>query len=316
MSRGLKSTLLLGAKGLAMGAADVVPGVSGGTIAFISGIYGELVTTIKDLPASVPVLFQKGPVAFWRASNLGFLLTLVAGIGLSIFSLAGLMTWLLETWPIPTWSFFFGLLLASIAHVLRQIEKPTWACVPFFVVGTAVAWWITSAAPASTPNDLWFYFVCGSVAICAMILPGISGSFILLLMGKYAAVLGAVRTLQLDILAVFAAGALVGILAFSHVLSWMLKKFPALAVSLLAGFMLGSLNKVWPWKQTLTTYTDSHGDLHPLLEANVLPGTWETLTGQAAQLPWALGALAVGLVIVVVIETIASRKAKSGAPQN
>ena len=312
MSRDVKGYLLLGAKGVAMGAADVVPGVSGGTIAFISGIYGELVATIKDLPAAVPVLFTQGPRAFWKQSNLGFLVGLVSGIGLSIFSLAGLMTWLLEVWPIPTWSFFFGLVLASIVHVLKQVEQPGWSMVPAFLVGTVVAWWITSVSPASTPDDLWFYFVCGAVAICAMILPGISGSFILLLMGKYAPVLEAVQTFQLDILLVFAAGALLGILAFSHVLSWLLKRYATVAVALLAGFMLGSLNKVWPWKQTLSTYLDSHGESHPLLEANVLPGTWETLTGQSAQIPWALGALIVGLALVFVIEFVASRK---GSPQ-
>lgn len=292
-----------------MGAADVVPGVSGGTIAFISGIYSELLTTIRDLPSSVKTLFQNGPVAFWRVSNLGFLLTLVSGIGLSIFSLAGLMTWLLVEWPVPTWSFFFGLVVASIVHVMRQIANPTWPVVPAFVVGTLVAWWVTSVAPSSTPNELWFYFVSGAIAICAMILPGISGSFILLLMGKYAAVLSAVKTLQWDILVVFGSGALVGILAFSHVLTWLLKRFPAVAVSLLAGFMLGSLNKIWPWKQVLQTYTDSHGDVHPLVEANVLPGAWETLTGQSAQVPFALVALLVGLVLVFALEAFAKKLA-------
>ncbi len=313
MKRDLKGYLLLGSKGVAMGAADVVPGVSGGTIAFISGIYDELVTTIKDLPASVPTLFTQGPRAFWKASNLGFLLGLVSGIGLSIFSLAGLMTWLLEVWPIPTWSFFFGLVLASIVHVLKQVASPDWTMVPVFLLGTGLAYGITSIAPTSTPDALWFYFVCGAIAICAMILPGISGSFILLLMGKYASVLEAVRTFQMDILLVFAAGAIGGILAFSHFLSWLLRRFHALAIALLAGFMLGSLNKVWPWKETLTTYNDSHGVSHPLLEANVLPGTWEALTGQSAQVPLAFGALVVGLVLVFFIEGIASWKGSKGA---
>lgn len=305
--RTVGSYLLIAAKGVAMGAADVVPGVSGGTIAFISGIYTELLTTIRDLPKAFLTLFRSGPVAFWKESNLAFLLTLVTGIGLSIFSLAGLMTWLLHAWPIPTWSFFFGLVLASIVHVLKQVERFTWSVVPAFGLGTAVAWWITSVSPASTPNELWFYFVSGAVAICAMILPGISGSFILLLMGKYTAVLTAVKTLQMDILATFAAGALVGILAFSHVLTWLLRRFPALAISLLAGFMLGSLNKIWPWKQVLETYVDSHGEVQPLVEANILPGTFEALTNQSAQVPEAVAALVVGLALVFVLETVAQR---------
>ena len=263
---------LLILKGCAMGAADVVPGVSGGTIAFIAGIYEELVDSIKSINLhALKLLFTLKLKAFWQQINGSFLFSILLGIGISIFSLAKLMTWLLEHYPIQIWSFFFGLIIASTVLVAKEIQRWHAGTVIALIIGAAVAYVITILSPSETPNAWWFIILSGAIAICAMILPGISGAFILLLMGKYAYILGAVSDLQFGILLLFAFGAVTGIVSFSHLLSWLLKKHHTATVATLTGFMVGSLNKVWPWKETLETYTDSHGAVHPLVEANISP---------------------------------------------
>lgn len=272
MERKLKDYGLLVLKGMGMGAADVVPGVSGGTIAFIVGIYDELIQSIKSIDLTALRLFLTGRFAEgWTRVNGCFLLSILAGIGISVFSLAKIITWLLTNHPVLVWAFFFGLVLASAWLVAKDVSRWTWKTVLGFVAGTVSAYFITVATPAETPSNLLFVFVCGAVAICAMILPGISGSFILVLLGKYFYIMDAVKSLRLLVLGVFAAGACVGITTFSRLLSFALSHVRNLTLAVLSGFMLGSLNKVWPWKETLSTYTDSHGVVKPLIERNVLP---------------------------------------------
>ena len=253
MRRTPKDYALLVLKGIGMGAADVIPGVSGGTIAFIVGIYGELIDSIKHIGSAdtLRLLLTLRIGAFWRAANGNFLLSIIAGIGISIFSLARLVTYLLTHQPVLVWAFFFGLVLASTWFVSREVTRWNAKSLLGFVVGAAAAWFITVMTPAETPTGLWFIFLCGAIAICAMILPGISGSFILVLLGKYFYIMEAVKSLNLPVLIVFVCGAAIGITLFSHALSYALHRFHNVTIALLSGFMLGSLNKVWPWKETI-----------------------------------------------------------------
>ena len=298
--------LLLAAKGCAMGMADVVPGVSGGTIAFISGIYEELIESIKSVNGTaLRLLGTLRLKEFWRHVNGRFLLPVLIGIGIAIFSLARLMTYLLTNHPIAIWSFFFGLIVASALLVARQIGLWDWRTVLAFAVGAAAAWWITVATPAETPDDWWFVMLSGAIAICAMILPGISGAFILLLLGKYQYIMHAVGEFDIPVIAVFVIGAAAGIISFSHLLSWLLKHWHDVTVAVLMGFMVGSLNKVWPWKETVETYLDSHGVAQPLVQNNIAPGTFEQLTGQPSLLVQAILLGIVGFLVIYGIELVA-----------
>lgn len=302
MKRTLKDYLVLMFKGMAMGAADVVPGVSGGTIAFIVGIYDELINSIKSINAnSLKLLFTGKIAAFWKAINANFLFSILLGIGVSVFSLAKLITWLLVAHPVLVWAFFFGLVLASTWFVSKDIKEWNWKTILSFVVGTAIAYYITVATPTETPSHPLFIFLCGAIAICAMILPGISGSFILVLLGKYFYIMDAVKSLELFTLLIFAAGALIGITSFSRVLSFALSRFRNVTLSVLTGFMLGSLNKVWPWKETVETYVDSSGQIKPLVEHNIWP---------TSQVPEALALAVAGFVIVYVLEKISAKYSK------
>ena len=287
-------------KGIAMGAADVVPGVSGGTVAFIVGIYEELINSIKSInPTNLKLLFSLRIAEFWKAINANFLLALVSGIAISIFSLAKLITYLLENEPVLVWAFFFGLVLSSTYFVAKTITQWDWKTYLFFVIGTVGAYFITVATPTETPNNLFFIFLCGAIAICAMILPGISGSFILVLLGKYFYIMSAVKSLDIVVMLVFICGAFIGITSFSNVLSFLLRRFHNTTIATLAGFMLGSLNKVWPWKETVETYVDSHGHIKPLVEENILPNTllWE-----------GVGLMLFGFILVYVLEKISQKK--------
>ena len=289
-------------KGACMGAADVIPGVSGGTIAFLMGIYQELLDSIKSVNGEALKLLLKGKIVeFWKHINGNFLASLFAGILVSVFSLARLMKYLLEFHPIPLWSFFFGLILASAIYILKGLDKWSLQNILSLLVGVGVAAFICVASPAQTPDALWFIFLSGAIAICAMILPGISGSFILLLLGKYAFVMTAVTDLNIPVLAVFAAGCAVGIISFSHFLSWLLKKFYMLTIALLSGFMLGSLLKVWPWKVPGA----AEGFDYP-----ALPAQFEQVTGLDAQLGTSIAFAVLGLAIVLVIEFVAAKGQK------
>ncbi len=298
--------IILALKGCAMGMADVVPGVSGGTIAFISGIYEELLDSIRSVNATALKLLLRFRFAeFWRHINGCFLLPVLLGIAVAIFSLARLMTYLLVNHPIAIWSFFFGLIVASALLVARQIGRWDWRTLLAFVVGAVAAWWITVATPAETPNDWWFVMLSGAIAICAMILPGISGAFILLLLGKYQYIMHAVGEFNIPVIVVFVIGAAAGIISFSHLLSWLLKHLHDVTVAVLMGFMVGSLNKVWPWKETVETYLDSHGVAQPLVQTNIAPGTFEQLTGQPSLLMQAILLGIVGFMAIYGIELAA-----------
>lgn len=289
-----------------MGMADVVPGVSGGTIAFISGIYEELIESIRRMDFTALRLLGKGRFGeFWRHINGAFLLPVLIGIGVAIFSLARLMTWLLANHPIEIWSFFFGLIIASALLVAKQIRHWDATTAVALIAGAVAAWWITVASPAQTPDTWWFVMLSGAIAICAMILPGISGAFILLLLGKYQYIMTAIGELNLPVILLFAVGAIAGIISFSHLLSWLLKNRHDATIAVLMGFMIGSLNKVWPWKETVDTFVDSHGATVPLVERNVSPNHFELLTGQDSQLVSAVILCIVGFLSIYAIETAA-----------
>jgi putative membrane protein len=296
-------------KGMGMGAADVVPGVSGGTIAFITGIYEELVHSIKNINfKTISTLWKQGLPAFWKAVNGNFLLSVVGGILISVLTLARILEYLLVNHPILIWSFFFGLIIGSAIFVARSIEKWNIGTAISLLAGIAVAWIITSITPAETSEAYWFIFLSGALAICAMILPGISGSFILLLLGKYQFVLNALNEGRISIIAVLLTGALTGIIAFSHLLSWLLEKFHHLTIALLAGFMIGSLNKIWPWKITIETYIDSHGEVQPLLQDNVLPERFISETGADPQIFWALLLALSGFLLIFLFEGLSKKQ--------
>ena len=298
MERRIKDYAVLTLKGMAMGAADVVPGVSGGTIAFIAGIYDELINSIKSINMhSLKLLFTGKIAAFWKAVNGNFLFALLLGIAISVFSLAKLITYLLLNEPVLVWSFFFGLVLASTWFVTKDIKGWNWKTVAGFVGGAVIAYYITVATPAETSTNLMFIFLCGAIAICAMILPGISGSFILVLLGKYFYVMEAVKTLDLVVLGVFAFGAALGITSFSRVLSYALKNFRNITLSVLSGFMLGSLNKVWPLKEVEKLVSDGH---EVMIEHNIAPNT---------EVAEAVVLMLIGFILVYVLEKISAKKA-------
>lgn len=295
-------------KGCAMGAADVVPGVSGGTIAFITGIYEELINSIKSIDLQALKLLLTFKLAeFWKKINGTFLLSVVGGIAISIFSLAKLMTWLLVNHPIYIWSFFFGLIIISSVLVAKEIKKWDIFTLISLLAGAAAAYTITVMSPASTPNTWWFIILSGAIAICAMILPGISGAFILLLLGKYTYILTAVSNLDVGTILLFVVGAVAGIISFSHLLSWLLKNYHTLTVALLTGFMVGSLNKVWPWKHTLETYIDTHGVEQVLVETNVSPGKFAEITGSDPLIWQAIVMCVAGILLIGGIEYIGKK---------
>jgi len=306
MSRNLKDYLLISFKGMGMGAADVVPGVSGGTIAFITGIYEELINTIKSIqPALLKDLKRGGIKAVWYKINAPFLISLLAGIAISIVSLSRVILYLLQNHPIPVWSFFFGLILTSAFTIAAEIKEWNLPVILATFVGTSIAYMITIISPAETPNDLWFIFICGAIAICAMVLPGISGSFILLLMGKYEYIFTSLKEFNLAVIVTFALGCITGILSFSHILSWMFKKYKNITIALLAGFMIGSLNKVWPWKEVLLKVT-INGKEKILQEGNLLPAKYTEITGMPNQLWIAIAMFVVGIILSIGLERFGS----------
>lgn len=311
MNRTLKDYSLITLKGIAMGAADVIPGVSGGTIAFISGIYEELLNSIKSVNLNALKLLLTGKFTdFWKTVNGNFLLSLLLGIGISIISLAKGLQYLLNHYPILVWSFFFGLVVASAIYVARTINNWNLSTIISGIAGIIIAYYITIITPAEANTTYWFIFVSGAIAICAMILPGISGSFILVLLGMYKFILEAVGNFEIAVIITFMAGAAIGIISFSNVLSWLLKKHHNLTIALLSGFMIGSLNKVWPWKEVVETFTDRHGEIKPLIEENILPATYEQITGNHAFLAGAIALAILGFVLIFVIENIANRLKK------
>ncbi|MCG8575089.1 MAG: DUF368 domain-containing protein [Flavobacteriales bacterium] len=314
-------------KGMGMGAADVIPGVSGGTIAFITGIYEELLETIASLKFGLLKTWKKeGFKAMWTEMNGSFLLALFAGIAISVASLAVFIEWLLEHHPIQLWSFFFGLIIASVWLVGRTVEKWNFQNILGLLAGTALAYYITIMAPTGESDNHFYIFICGTVAICAMILPGISGSFILLLMGAYSTVLGSITNVLKGLkagdwdavisnglmIAVFLVGCLIGLITFSKALNWLFKKAKNLTIAILTGFLIGSLNKIWPWKETITFFTKHKGEpdeeIVPLVQESVSPFKFEELYGEPHHLVIAICLMLAGFGLIIALDRFGQGK--------
>lgn len=314
--------LLISLKGIAMGAADVVPGVSGGTIAFISGIYQELIDSINNIDSKTILSVRKNGIRnTWAALNGNFLLALVSGIFISILTFSKLITFLLKNHPILVWSFFFGLVLASVVLIWKQITQWKYYAIIALFLGIILSYYVTIAKPTVSPESLPYLFISGFVAIIAMILPGISGAFILLLMGSYQTVIGTINqfregiaTFNMDILGqamiklmTFAVGAILGLKLFSKILHWMFAHHKNTTLAVLIGFMIGSLNKIWPWKEVLETRINSHGEVVPFLEKSILPQHFD---GN----PQIIGAIVMvlfGFILIVGLEKFATKLGKN-----
>jgi len=304
-SRSLGEYAGLVARGFLMGSADVVPGVSGGTIAFIVGIYEELIESIR---AAARPPFWKALLGLrigeaLKAVNAGFLIALLSGILLAILTLAKGLEWLLVHQPVYLWSFFFGLVLASVWTVASRIPRWSAALGAALIVGAIGAYILVGLVPLQTPESWWFLIFSGALAICAMILPGISGSFILVLLGKYQFVLGAVNQRDFVTIGLVGIGAVIGLISFAQVLGWLFKRYHDLAVAVLIGLMVGSLRKIWPWKEVVASITDRHGEIIPTIERNLMP----PFTGELAL---ALGLAVIGFAAVLILDKLANRQSE------
>ncbi len=303
--------LLITARGLAMGAADIIPGVSGGTIALITGIYEKLIFSIKSInPGLVKTAYKEGIPTAWRKINGNFLVALFAGILISIFTLARIISWLMDNHKMLVWAFFFGLIAASAIYVWKKTNGRILIRLVFLIIGASISYFITIATPSTTPDSLIYVFGAGFIAICAMILPGISGSFILLLLGKYEYILDAVKEVKLDVLALFAAGCVIGLVSFANIISWLLKRFPNETLALLAGFMLGSLNKLWPWKEVIETRINSEGVAEPFIEKSISPFSYSQMYGEDPLIFQIIITAISGFILVFLIEYLFTLKTK------
>lgn len=291
-------------RGLLMGAADIVPGVSGGTMAFITGIYDILISSIRavDLEFARKVL-QFDIKGAWQHINGNFLLPLLIGIATSILSLARVISWVLHNHPVPLWAFFFGLILASALVLMRQVERWSAARIVTLVAGTGIALGIGLSPAIDLGAGPLGIFIAGFLAICAMILPGISGGFILVLLGMYGPVIEAVKTLDIAFLAVLAAGCVAGLMCFSRLLHWLLHHYRQVTMALLTGFLFGSLAVVWPWKHVLSFVERSDGTLKAVQQVPVSPAQFSVNTGEPAQLALCVALMVVGFTLVWVIQT-------------
>ena len=312
--------LLNAAKGAAMGMAEVVPGVSGGTIAFITGIYERLLNVIKSIgPVALKGWKEDGIKGLWKAVDGNFVLSLIGGMLVGIVIGVFLITHLLETYPLLVWSYFFGLIIVSALIVGKEISHWDGKKIMAIAFGAAVAYYITVAVPAPGNPALWFVFVSGMIAVSALLLPGISGSFILLLMGMYSYIIPtvkeALKTFELDkliILAVFGGGMLTGMIIFSRVLSWTFKNYKDTTLAVLTGFLIGSLNKIWPWQEVLETMTKESGETVVVFSKSVLPTTFSGLQNNFlyGNEPQAIGCIVLmilGFATVYITERMASK---------
>jgi putative membrane protein len=301
MERSLLQYLSITIRGIAMGAADVIPGVSGGTIAFITGIYQELIDSLGNINfGALKVLKNDGFKPFWKHVNGNFFLSLFLGIGISVASLAKLVTYLLEYYPVLLWSFFFGLVLSSAILVLRTIKKWNTAAVIGLIIGTAIAAYISIIETTASGGESWYIVFSGAIAICAMILPGISGAFILVLLGSYNLVIEGIKDVDLKIIGLFAIGCIIGLLSFSRLLKYLFAHFKDIVLAILSGFLFGSLLKIWPWKnrlgeEPLVIHSDGREDW---MMTNVMPANYDGL----AEMWWAIGLAILGFIIVFVME--------------
>ncbi len=321
MHRRFIDYLIISFKGIAMGAADVVPGVSGGTIAFISGIYEELVASIDNLSLSFfKVWKQEGIKTAWRSINGSFLLALFTGIAISIISLAKLIKWLLVNETILLWSFFFGLVLASIIYIGKQIKQWNFGMIVALILASIASYYVTILEPFASPDSHLYLLFCGFLAIIAMILPGISGAFILLILGAYQTAIMTVDDLVQSIatgdftlfkeaflrFGMLGIGAIVGLKTFSKVLNWMFKHYKNLILAILTGFMIGSLNKIWPWKLTLSWRTNSHGEEVPFMEESISPFTFDGDN----KLVFAIILMVIGFLTIVLLEKFSQKSTR------
>lgn len=329
MQRQLKDYILLSLKGVAMGAADAVPGVSGGTIALISGIYEELITTIGSINISLfKTLKNEGFKAFWQQLNGNFLLALLSGIAVSFVLFMRLAKYLLEQHPVLIWSFFFGLIIASIYFVGKQIKRWNVLNILFLIIGAVVAYYISTLPSMGANTSPFFLFFAGALAICAMILPGISGSFILVILGAYKTLSDALHDFDIKKIIIFMAGAVIGLLSFSKVLKWLFKNYHNPTLALLTGFIIGSLNKVWPWKKTISVLNETTGkvvDFIRVSEAGNLSifqqqtndfETYKTVVEESVsplsyagnpQLLWAILLMVFGFLLIFILEKVGTR---------
>lgn len=302
-NRSTKDFALLVLKGMGMGAADVVPGVSGGTVAFISGIYEELISSINSIsPSLISVWRKEGFAAVWKQINGSFLISVFGGVFISIFSLAKALSWLLENHPVLVWSFFFGLVLASVIFVGKEIKKWSLLSIALFIAGAGVAYWITILPVNAEVDSLPYLFLSGALAVCAMILPGISGSFILVLLGSYKAVLDAVHERKIAEVFTVGMGAVIGLLSFARLLKWLFEHYRNSTLALLTGFILGSLNKIWPWKEMVESRVIDDKVI-PIRENNLFPGQFD---GD----PQLLGAVLLGILgfsLIFILERLAAK---------
>ena len=306
MGRNLKEYVVIGLKGMAMGAADVVPGVSGGTIAFISGIYEELLESISNINFKLlKTLKSAGIKAAWKQVNGSFLLALFTGIFISIISLAKTIKWLLENEPVLLWSFFFGLVLASIIYIGKQVELWNAKIITLFILGISLGYAVTILSPTNVGEINYLFLVfAGAIASCAMILPGISGSYILLLLGAYPIVMTAITTKDYKIIGAIAVGVIIGLLSFARLLKWLFLNYKNQMLIVLTGLMLGSLNKVWPWKEAISTYIDRHGVTKPLVEQSISPISFDG----DPKLILAITLAIVGFGLILLMEKLAVKK--------
>ena len=309
MKRNFVDYFILVFKGMAMGAADVVPGVSGGTIAFISGVYEELIATLNSINLnSLKTLKLQGVSATWKKINGNFLLALFGGILLSILSLSKLVAWLLHEEPVLLWAFFFGLVLASIIFVLKKINQWNSAVFLGLILGGVFAYQLTQLNALGNSDSNWYLFLSGAIAICAMILPGISGAFILVILGSYANVLQALNDKDIAKITIFMTGALIGILSFSRLLKWLFKRFKNMTLAVLTGFMTGALSKIWPWKKTLSFRENSDGISVPLKEQCIAPFSFDG----DPQILSAIGLMLFGFLMIFFLEKIGAKNKKIG----
>lgn len=291
---------------MAMGAADVVPGISGGSIALMTGIYEKLLGSINAIDLEAFRMLTSGQIRqLWEKVNGTFLISVLLGILTSLVSLANLIIYLIQVYPIPVWSFFCGLIIISALLILRDVQRWTVVAILALPVGIGLAYLITGLTPVSTPNSLVILFSSGMIAICAMILPGVSGSFLLLVMGKYEYILNALTERDLLTLGIFAAGCVVGLLSFSRLIAWLLRNYHAITIALLSGFMLGSINKIWPWKKVLSYRFTSSGEQEPFISENISPHHFLAATGEEPQFLAAMFAFFIGIVLVIGIERVA-----------
>lgn len=306
----MKSYFLIYLRGIAMGAADIVPGVSGGTIAFISGIYGRFMSGLDGITIKKIIkLISKPSKTTWNALDGNFLVALFLGIGTSVFTLSGILTYLLDEHPIPLWSFFFGLILASAIIIGRKLawKKPyTYVAL---IIGAVIAFIVTVGEPLDVEASVWTVMPAGFIAICAMLLPGISGSFILLLLNHYRFVMDAYASKNLTAIVFFLAGCTLGLITFSKVIKFLYAKIPNIITALLTGFMIGALGKVWPWKEVLEYRIDSHGKQVPFIDEPTSP---DQFSGDPQYLAVILCSV-FGLALVLGIEAIANKVNKKNA---